>query len=142
MIFSLMLITGPKIQAFWIWVINNTQKYARCAHGPSNTPHAHGPTRFQAFTNTKMEGVVHLYLGACCRGLYCVGGNETGTFGTGVSAIPPQHIHTHTQTHTHTNTPSLPSCKGRDWDGLIIKFEATRFAYTKKPPALQKYKES
>ena len=27
-----------KNQAFWIWVINNTQKYARCAHGPSNTP--------------------------------------------------------------------------------------------------------
>ena len=27
-----------KNQAFWIWVMNNTQKYAQCAHGSSNTP--------------------------------------------------------------------------------------------------------
>ena len=27
-----------KKQVFWIWVINNTQKYARCAHGSGNTP--------------------------------------------------------------------------------------------------------
>ena len=27
-----------KNQAFWVWVINHTQKYARCAHGSSNTP--------------------------------------------------------------------------------------------------------
>ena len=31
-------ILWKKSQAFWIWVINNTQKYARCAHGSSNTP--------------------------------------------------------------------------------------------------------
>ena len=31
-------IVWKKNQAFWIWVINNTQKHARCAHGSSNTP--------------------------------------------------------------------------------------------------------
>ena len=31
-------ILWKKIQAFWIWVTNNTQKYARCEHGSSNTP--------------------------------------------------------------------------------------------------------
>ena len=32
-------ILWKKIRAFRIWVIENTQKDARCAHGSSNTPY-------------------------------------------------------------------------------------------------------
>ena len=31
-------ILWKKIQAVCIWVTNNTQKYAQCVHGSSNTP--------------------------------------------------------------------------------------------------------